>query len=207
MSHYSCVAIPAPGGSLEQLMARYDENREVEPHMIKCGCARSAHIDACSKALNDKFGPGYMDQKRKEVSGADITDEAWLALIAPYIAERDRLMALPEPPPDGACEDCHGTGQRETTRNPDSKWDWFVIGGRWNGAFGGKNETTVGEILACGKIPFAIVTPDGWAERGEMGWWGSVSNEKPDGEWEPAAKSLLGKLDPATKAFVIDCHI
>ena len=206
MSHYSCIAIPAPGGSMDTLMARYDENREVAPHKVKCGCARSAHIENCWNALKEKFGVEYLDQKRKAATD-DTTDEAWRAMIAPYIAERDRLMALPEPPPDEACEDCHGTGQRETTRNPDSKWDWWVIGGRWNGAFGGKNETTVGEILACGVVPFAIVTPDGWAERGEMGWFACVSNEKPPGEWEQAAKALLGRLDPAAKAFVIDCHI
>lgn len=28
---------------------------------------------------------------------------------------------------------CGGTGTYESTYNPDSKWDWYVIGGRWNG--------------------------------------------------------------------------
>ncbi|MBS1722540.1 MAG: hypothetical protein JSS66_05975 [Armatimonadetes bacterium] len=28
---------------------------------------------------------------------------------------------------------CAGTGEYETTYNPQSKWDWYVVGGRWNG--------------------------------------------------------------------------
>jgi hypothetical protein len=28
---------------------------------------------------------------------------------------------------------CGGTGEYETTYNPKSKWDWYSIGGRWNG--------------------------------------------------------------------------
>ena len=36
-----------------------------------------------------------------------------------------------EPAPD--CEDCEGSGTSVTTYNPKSKWDWYVVGGRWEG--------------------------------------------------------------------------
>ena len=36
-----------------------------------------------------------------------------------------------EPTPD--CEDCNGSGTKVTTYNPASKWDWYQVGGRWEG--------------------------------------------------------------------------
>ena len=31
------------------------------------------------------------------------------------------------------CEDCNGSGTSVTTYNPESKWDWYQVGGRWEG--------------------------------------------------------------------------
>ena len=41
-------------------------------------------------------------------------------------------------PPPVVCEQCNGTGKYETTSNPNSHWDWYVIGGRWDGEIQGK---------------------------------------------------------------------
>ncbi len=35
------------------------------------------------------------------------------------------------------CPSCHGKGTYPSTYNPDSKWDWWVVGGRWNGQLRG----------------------------------------------------------------------
>lgn len=35
---------------------------------------------------------------------------------------------------DKECESCKGTGVYKTTYNPDSRWDWYSVGGRWSGA-------------------------------------------------------------------------
>jgi hypothetical protein len=35
--------------------------------------------------------------------------------------------------PDPDCEECHGSGTHPSQYNPDSKWDWYQIGGRWDG--------------------------------------------------------------------------
>jgi hypothetical protein len=37
--------------------------------------------------------------------------------------------------PKHDCEDCKGTGTAKTTYNPNSRWDWWQIGGRWTGTF------------------------------------------------------------------------
>jgi len=36
--------------------------------------------------------------------------------------------------PDPDCERCNGTVICESTYNPNSKWDWWQIGGRWSGS-------------------------------------------------------------------------
>jgi hypothetical protein len=62
-----------------------------------------------------------------------------------------------------------------TTYNPDSKWDWYEIGGRWWGLFGGQNSCTVEEFLQHLDEwkTWALVLPTGtWYEKGEMGWFG-----------------------------------
>ena len=113
-----------------------------------------------------------------------------------------------------------------TTYNPKSKWDWWRIGGRWDGTLIGErrdggdggfnfsaeheqakhNSCKVSEIKE-GLIPFAIITPDGeWNERGNMGWWGCVANEKPGEEWE----SIVSKIYEAHSdcvAVLCDLHI
>lgn len=100
------------------------------------------------------------------------------------------------------------------TYNPNSKWDWYQVGGRWDGILVQKNgertnEDYVGEInFSDTPIPFAYVDPVGrWFERGEMGWWAMVSNEKNKDEWETQFKKFVSKLGDDVIVTVVDCHI
>lgn len=52
---------------------------------------------------------------------------------------------------------------------------------------------------------FAVVMDDQWFERGKMGWWATVSDEK-DG-WEEHFNSLLALVKPTQWLTVVDCHI
>ena len=115
-------------------------------------------------------------------------------------------------------------GNLLTTYNPDSKWDWYSIGGRWSGFLPLKeldsegnhlttNEALVGEVdweyLLNEKFPpFCFVTEDGeWFEKGEMGWWGITTNEKSEDTWETQFSNYIKKLDPDCLVTVIDFHI
>jgi DNA-binding transcriptional MerR regulator len=115
-------------------------------------------------------------------------------------------------------------GQPISTYNPDSKWDWYRIGGRWDGwitgneqsseggfNFGAQHETlannaaTTEQVLAAGKIPHAIITPDGeWHERGQMGWWANLITENED--WDSDAKAILARY-PGHRLVILDAHI
>lgn len=187
-------------------MERYNENREVPTYKRPCYCRNSKLIAMATDGAESKFGKGFMEKCRKEFP-KNGTSEEWQTLTCDYFREYDRILNQPLPAADSSCEDCNGGGEVDTNQNPESKWDWYQIVGRWAGEFGGEDESTVGDILACGKVPFAIVTPDGWVERGEMGWFACVSNEKPKSEWDSQARALLSTLDPSLPVYVLDCHI
>ena len=133
--------------------------------------------------------------------------------------------------PDQKCDDCHGSGKSESTYNPESKWDWWRIGGRWNGDIQGEskgdgdgynfgeefqqlkpNVIPVSELLKDkgalnDRTPFAVITPEGeWAERGKMGWWGAVHNGKDRHEWAKTVHRIYEKY-PDHIAVGLDLHI
>lgn len=54
---------------------------------------------------------------------------------------------------------------------------------------------------------FAILKDGTWYERGSMGWWGCVSDEKDKGEWNREFSTLLDSLPDDTRLTVVDCHI
>ena len=109
--------------------------------------------------------------------------------------------------------------------NPDSRWDWYSIGGRWNlylhlkelddnGDRIRANQATFGEIdwdymIDNDVTPFCFVTEDGeWVEKGEMGWWGMVSNETPSDSWKETFKRYINSIeDTDCLVTAIDFHI
>lgn len=105
-------------------------------------------------------------------------------------------------------------GQPIATYNPDSKWDWYVIGGRWDGWINDReasgertaaNSAPTEQAIAREKIPHAIITPDGqWHERGQMGWWAVLITENED--WDSQAKQILA-LYPGHCVVIVDAHI
>jgi len=56
-------------------------------------------------------------------------------------------------------------------------------------------------------LTFAFADENGWQERGEMGWWACISNEK---DLETASKNFYNFLDSVKGnplVSVVDCHI
>lgn len=129
---------------------------------------------------------------------------------------------------DPKCIECEGTGEHQTTYNPMSKWDWWVIGGRFDGKvsksgkprtsedggfnFGEEHHQVEHNSCLVKDLPrrfstFAVVTPDGeWHEKGEMGWWGMVSHEKKLDDWGKEVAKILTKYGDYL-AIGVDYHI
>jgi len=54
---------------------------------------------------------------------------------------------------------------------------------------------------------FAVVKNGKWYEKGEMGWWACVSNEKDQKGWNQEFKKLLDEIPEDTMLSLYDCHI
>lgn len=151
------------------------------------------------------------------------------------------------------------TGLYGYWENPNAKWDWFVVGGRYAGRLVMKDghvtdSAPVGELDLDGMLrarqesfreqyraamkemgdpgmrkfiygveegateeqhvakakalsAFAVLKDGKWYEKGEMGWWAMVSNEKDDDAWDREFDLLIKSLPPETRITFVDCHI
>lgn len=124
--------------------------------------------------------------------------------------------------PAAPCIECDDSGVRLSTFNPLARWDWWAIGGRWDGwIFGPERETAPGggaggfnldgahrtpennarpardiPLDEVDGMPFAVVTPDGH--------WHGASDAAPGG-WRRHVKELVGRY-PDHLAVAVDCH-
>lgn len=110
------------------------------------------------------------------------------------------------------------------------KWDFYTVGGRWlgffkmksglNGAIGTPgvfaNTAEPGTAdralkrdidLTATPIPFAVVVDGKWFERGEMGWFASVTNEVEPDEWAASVRKLYDAAADNEIFTMFDCHI
>lgn len=109
-------------------------------------------------------------------------------------------------------------GNQWSTYNPNSKWDWWTIGGRWagllNNTAGRKAEKYNGKDilrrrdLRQPESTFAYLTKDGeWVEKGQMGWFGMASNEQDQELWDKAMAEYLLTVPGEDWLVLVDCHI
>jgi len=56
-------------------------------------------------------------------------------------------------------------------------------------------------------VTFAIIKDGKWYEKGDMGWWGFVSDEKNQSDWNREFNKLLDACPDDTLLTVVDCHI
>lgn len=64
------------------------------------------------------------------------------------------------------------------------------------------------QAAADGALPtFALIHNGEWYERGEMGWFGFVSDEKAPSTWNSEFMKLFNELPDDAIVTVVDCHI
>lgn len=56
-------------------------------------------------------------------------------------------------------------------------------------------------------VPFAVLIDGEWHEKGEMGWFGMVRDEKLTYDWSTQFFSMFEQLPDDTMLSIIDCHI
>lgn len=241
MSHYTCYAVVPmehehPEKFIEEKLERYSENREVAPYERVCECIEGAAMTVAERLTAAKVGElsTFKDSFVNPLRGRkDLSDDeeaeleaAWREHTKPYRELEEKLRAeyVDRLKPEAKCEECHGTGKQRRTYNPESKWDWYRVGGRWDGYLTGEskrsdggynfhghdglngNVAPVSYVLAEKKVPWAILTPDGeWHEKGKMGWWATSTGKKKG--WPQAVSNILAPYADTHVVVAIDCHI
>lgn len=111
-----------------------------------------------------------------------------------------------------------------STYNPNAKWDWYCVGGRWNGFLVLKERAKDGSIIEVNeayfsdidwdymkewnRIPFCFVNEDGeWYEKGEMGWFAITTNEVDKDTWRAAFEEYISTVKDDCLVTVVDFHI
>lgn len=98
-------------------------------------------------------------------------------------------------------------------------WDWYVLGGRWEGFFtlkGGRTADASPVGLVDWPATFehhpsvsAIVAEGKWKAPGRVGWFGLTTAEPEQeadfDEW--LRRDFVPRLDPALVVSLYDCHV
>ena len=219
MSHFCGLVILTPEyeKELDDAIEKYSESIEVPEYLV-----REVSVDEKKNFVKYYTGKKFYTKKSFEKlyaeKGADWNSNNWK-------------------------KNEKGVWQIYSTYNPDSKWDWWCLGGRWTNCIKTKkgefvDECTLGEIdfkpypedcyedaenwkgepckrlkeehkfhYAKGDMPFCIIIDGVWYERGEMGWWAMVSNEKTTEAWENEIENLLASLPENSDVYNVDFHI
>jgi hypothetical protein len=189
---------------IEELLGPYDESKELEPYIYYYKRdAKKLYQEELSRLK------GILDRKDKDYK-LDVCQKQY---------DKLKLMTADQ------YYDFHFEGKQRdkagnilSTYNPDSKWDWWEIGGRFAGWLLNlaaekannnikNNSCPTEKALKEKKIPFALILPDGkWVERGSMGWWAVVMDEMPEREWDEKVMGYYKKY-PRHAVVQLDCHI
>ena len=141
MSHFTVMVIKRKGTrkGVDALLAPYDENLEVAPHVVKTrdelikeGKEQIENLES-KETMQDYLRDPVVFEVARGKDGA----EYW-AKEASYLKDYQTRKWEDEDYYAYAtryCEDgeLDSEGNRISTYNRDSKWDWYVEGGRWTG--------------------------------------------------------------------------
>ena len=217
MSHFTVFVFSEnEGADLEELLAPYDENLDVPKYVEYTKEQAIAHEREEIEGYKDSwiYKEYIKDPEKYKAEHAD--NPAHIKYLEVEYPKRlkwtdeqcyEEIRSWYE---DDMVDD---EGNLYSKYNPKSKWDWYEIGGRWDGALVSKDGQGVNECYA-GKIdwektdtPFAFITPDGeWHEKGKMGWWAIVSDEKEKDAWKEEFRKAVEEYGDCY-VISVDCHI
>lgn len=219
MSHFCVYVFHDKDTSIHNLLSYYDENITMEPYVEY---TKEEAIAKVRKEIEDYKNGTYAEYLKDPIS-----------YEGKYGKCKEHIKYLKKDFPkmlkwtDKQCYNFKAKWYKDdgmidkdgnllSTYNPNSKWDWYEIGGRWNGGLAmnlktkkSGNECKVSQIdMKKISTPYAFITPNGnWIERGQMGWFGISSNDKDEKTWNREFKKFLKTLKKSTIVTVVDCHI
>lgn len=219
MSHFCVYVFHDKDTSVDNLLADYDGNIKMEPYVEY---TKEDAIAKVRKDIEDYKNGTYAEYLKDPVSyekkyGYNKDHINYLKIEFPKMLKwtdekcyNNKAKWYKED--DMIDED----GNLLTTYNPKAKWDWYEVGGRWDGGLAMNLKTKKsGNVCKVSQIdmdkietPYAFIDSDGnWFERGQMGWFGISSNDKDEKDWDNEFKEFLKKQKKSTIVTLVDCHI
>ena len=222
MSHYTVAVFTEKGGkTLEELLTPYDENMDVPRYVkftkeqliknVRAGLQNYLVSDLYKEYSSDPaaykeahgHNPGHIEYLEVEFPKRLLWSDEELY--------KNEILYYEE-------SEIGENGEVYSTYNPNSKWDWYVVGGRWDGMLKLKlshsekecNSALVKNIDFTDFCTRAVLLPDGqWHEPGEMGWWGMSSETKEEhDDWVSTYNSrFIETANPEWTITIVDCHI
>lgn len=119
MSHFTVAVITDKIENLESMLAPYDENREVAPYIDQT----KEEILKEAKERKARY------EKELIENGLDYIEDTWKRRYIETKTDDELLKVDIEEMHTGEIFD--ENNNHLSTYNPDSKWDWYSIGGRW----------------------------------------------------------------------------
>lgn len=220
MSHYIVGVILTPeefdfaNACIEERLEPFYENLEVEPYVSKTKeDIKNDFHNFCKewKDIFDKKGNIAGDAKKplyfieNEHKGELILEE-WINWYYKYY-------------------DINEDGDIISTYNINSKWDWYKVGGRWDGFQKGKIKEEHDDDIINNSIYikdhlknieedfdknkyFALIDTEGnWYSNADMLYWGITDNEGNVDVWKEKYKSILKSESGNNIIVAVDCHI
>lgn len=225
MTHFVGMVIHDAAETLDQLLAPFDENREVPRYR---SATRDELVSGERKRIADYASPTgnyglYLADPSAYVEGLIFgraeSEPRFNHRHLNYVA-RDFAAELSWN--DQQChdhaiqfeDDVDADGNTYSTYNPDSIWDWWVVGGRWSSEYVSGDRTNVGTLRSLIKanalkrdLPRVVIDRSGALRLGTEGWWGFTKDDVDEPTWR---SKVLDRLEPHTDdelVTFIDLHI
>lgn len=95
----------------------------------------------------------------------------------------------------------------DTVEHPAKVWSPSYTEPAWTQKINGVNYLQKKDLEQFAGT-FAMITADGeWHEKGSMGWFGMVSDEQPQDDWDQKQKELVEAVADEDWLVVVDVHI
>ncbi len=138
MSHFCVLVI---GGDVEEQLAAYDENLELDMHLVQTKEELIAHKRAWIADYDKNVYREYLANPEKYIDLASPNHVKWLTEEFPKMKQwtdeqcyEDAIKGYLADIAEG-CDYCeiHEDGSLWKTTNENARWDWYQQGGRYHG--------------------------------------------------------------------------
>lgn len=233
MTHFVGAVVTPAGLSeadlkvhLGEVLAKFDEDRTVDPYVSATKQQQIDHMRGWLAIAADALVKYRAGEPPYDPSSgpAPAVHVRWITTEAPALAALDDealwdYLVTNEPVKRDE------NGAIWSTYNPNAKWDWWVVGGRWEDVYRARQGRPVGSVLAKLRQmkdvlargdelasgswwPGNLLTSDQqWHEIGLTGLFGMHEDAMSEREWVDHCLEALGREDPSAVVYYIDFHI